>query len=259
MDADFSKVQPNDQNNAQNELWDIEWLKQRREYFLTQLSQLSFHRHMEILLSPTISRLDIAHENLQRIALKSHANGNGWPIGAVMLEDPTRKPKPKVDGIVSEITGIDGKSLNYSYFRKSGQVFIARSLFEEYGFPASILPDRRIRQTTELLKYVIAYYKECKLPVDEPIRIDVTYSGFRGNDISYGLGRDLILRKVSEENECPLSLTASISEIEPRLAEFVDALTRDFFILFDRFSVSFDAVEDLVADTAQKIIREVSY
>ena len=259
MDADFSKVQPNDQNNAPNELWDIEWLKQRREYCFTQLSQLSFHRHMEILLSPTISHLEITPEDLLDISEKSQIMASGMPIGVVMRGVPTLKPKVKSDGLLSEIAGYERKSYHYSYFRKSGQIFIARSLFEEHGFPTSVLPDIRIKETTELLKYVINYYTRCKLPVDEPIRIDVTYSGFRGNDISYGLGRDLILRKVSEENECPLSLTASISEIEPRLAEFVDALTRDFFILFDRFSVSFDAVEDLVADTAQKIIREVSY
>lgn len=228
-------------------LWDETWLKTQRNHAKEKLESLGINRKMEALISPMNSNLNIPQTTLLDIADESQIQTFGWPIGLVFKYVPGFKPTPKADGIISEIAeNPNSQSYDFTYFKKNGQIFILKSLFEEKNFKNSIIPDVRIKRTTELLLYISRFYSRCDLPVDEKIKIDIKYSGLDKNKIdfaNYGFSR---VQRISNENECNSEIITSISEIENKLPELVAELLQNLFVLFDFYKSEFENVKSIV-------------
>ena len=187
------------------------------------------------------------------IADKSQIEATDWPIGLVFIHNPKLKPLPKSDGILSEIYGIENHSYDYSYFKKNGQLFISKNPFEVHiGLPESIIPDERIKRTTEVLLYILRFYSSCKLPVNEKIEIEIKYTGLLNNTISYWPNGNPLRPTKSSENECVLKIVTSISDIEARLSEIVQELVNGLLVLFDFFKFDFEHVNSIVNDFVKR-------
>jgi len=189
----------------QQPLWDETWLKEKRKYVAEIYEKSSFKRNMEILISPVSYNLNITQNELLDITDESQIETFGWPIGIVYKNVPELKPIAKSDGILSVVYGLEtNKSLDYSYFKKNGQIYISKNLFEDHSFPTSIIPDARVRRTTEIFLYILRFYSRCKLPVDERIEVEIKYSGLLNNTISFGTNGYPVRQKISSENEWSL-------------------------------------------------------
>lgn len=228
-------------------IWNEDWLDEQRKYATAKLKSFGITRGMEILVSPLRYNLNISQNNLLDYADFSQIDTFGWPIGVVFKNVPELKPKPKTDGIISEIDENPvSQSYDFSYFKKNGQIFITKSLFEENNFKDSIIPDVRIRRTTELLLFISRFFSKCDFPVNENIKINVKYFGLRNNKINFanrGLSR---IEKISHENESSSEITTTISEIEKNLPELVKSLVMNLFVLFDFYEPEFEYLKSIV-------------
>ncbi len=241
-------ISPKKQESSIN-LWDENWLETKRKYIIEKLTELSFKRSMEILISPVRSTLNLSQKEIIKIADESQIMTFGWPIGIIYPYVIGLKPLSKSDGVLSEINGLEtNPSYDFSYFKKNSQIFIAKSLFEDPNFPDSIIQDARIRRTTEILLYVSRYYSRCKLLTNELIEIEINYNGLAGNKIHGQSFRPL----KTTENECSIKIKTSLSEIERRLPELVFDFVNELFNLFDFHDVNIEYVRHLVNEYVEK-------
>lgn len=229
-------------------LWDESWLEVQRNYVSEKFKKLGMKQQMEVLVSPVRFNLNIPQETLLDIADESQIETFGWPIGVVFKNVPELKPIPKTDGIISEVNANPvGNSFDFTYFKKNGQIYISRSLFEENNFKDSIIPEVRIKKTTELLLYVSRYYSRCDLPENVKIRINIKYLGLSENRINFAGGAfPPRILKVSNENESISELITSISEIEKKLPELVSEILHNLFILFDFYEPEIGYLKSIV-------------
>ena len=227
--------------------WDKDWLKAKRVHVSQRLAENNFKRQMEILVSPYNSTLNLTQNELLKIADDSQIMTFGWPIGIIFPNEYGLKPVPKSDGILSEIIPDERKhSFDYSYFKKNGQIFIAKSLFEDPHYPDSIIQDARIKRTTELLLYISRYYSRCNLPENEKITLEVKYQGLKNNQISFAPHGRSFRPLQTSENESYVKIETSLSEIERRLPELVLNLVNGLFNLFDFHEVNIEYVNVIV-------------
>lgn len=234
-------------------LWDENWLESKRQYVSEKLAELSYKRSMEILISPIRLNLNLSQNEIVKIADESQIITFGWPIGIIFRYESGLKPFSKSDGVLSEVNELKtNPSYDYSYFKKNGQIFIAKSLFEDPNFPDSIIQDARIRRTTEILLYVSRYYSRCKLLPNELIEIEIKYNGLANNQISFApQGQSLRLLKTTED-ECSTKIKTSLSDIERRLPELVFDFVNGLFNLFDFHEVNIEYVRHLVNEYVEK-------
>lgn len=240
-------------SKQQQPLWDEKWLIDKRNYVAEKYEKLEFKRNMEIFSSPTNFKLNISQNELLDITDESQIQTFGWPIGIIYKDIPNLKPIAKSDGILSEVYGLEtNPSYDYSYFKKNGQIYISKSLFEEHSFKESIIPDARVRRTTEILLYILRFYSRCKLPVNERIEIEIKYTGLLNNTISFGANGFPRQPQISSENECDIKIYTTLSDIEKRLPELVQEFTNGLLVLFDFFELNFVHINSIVDDFVEK-------
>ncbi len=228
-------------------IWNEKWLEEQRNYVTGKLTVLGITRKMEILVSPIKYNLNIPQSTLLDYADFSQIDTFGWPIGVVFKNVPELKPKPKTDGIISEIDKNPvGQSYDYSYYKKNGQIFITKSLFEDNNYRDSIIPEVRIKRTTELLLFISRFYTKCPHPLNQEIKISVKYFGLKNNKINLANRGILRIPKVSKENESSVEIITTISEIENRLPELVMSLVMNLFVLFDFYEPGFEYLKSIV-------------
>lgn len=245
-------ISPKREENIIN-LWDKNWLESKRKYAFGKIAELDFKRNMEILISPVRSKLNLSQNEIVKIADESQIMTFGWPIGIIYRYESGLKPFSKSDGVLSEINGLKANpSFDYSYFKKNGQIYIAKSIFEDPHYPDSIIQDARIRRTTEILLYASRYYSRCKLLPNELIEIEIKYNGLSNNKISFAPNGESLRPQKTTENECSIIIKTSLSEIERKLPELVLEFVNGLFNLFDFHEVNIEYVRHLVNEYVEK-------
>lgn len=228
-------------------LWEDSWVNEQKSHAQKRLSELGFQRYMEIKISPTTPLLNISQNSLLDIADESQIEAFGWPIALVFKNVIENKPIPKNDGIISEVVGnVNGTSYDFTYFRKNGQIFIFKSLFEDHNFKDLLIPEARIKRTTELLLYLVRFYSRCNLPKKEPINIQIEYSGILNNRLHLISGRFLRTPEACIENDSISEITTNCLEIESELPRIVDTLVNRLFVLFGFYKPDFGFVKSIV-------------
>jgi hypothetical protein len=229
-------------------LWDETWLEKQRIHVMENFQKTGSNQQMEALISPIDSSLNISQMELLEIADHSQIQTFGWPIAIVFRDIPILKPVSKVDGIVSEVKGnVSGLTYGFSYFKKNGQIFISKSLYEDRNYPKFIIPDVRIKRMTELIMFVSRFYSRCNLSGNEKIKITVKYSGLLNSSINFVNGGILRTNQmISKENESISEIITSISEIETKLPELVGNLLDGLFVLFDFYNPTAEYIKSIV-------------
>lgn len=241
-------------------IWDDTWLELQRKYVIERLNILSLNSYVEISISPINESLNLNQSSLLEIADKSQIMTFGWPIAVIFNDSSEYKPTPKSDGIVSDVlreaNGYFGKSFDFTYFRKNGQIFITKNIFEDSKFPNTIIPSVRISRTTEILMYVAKYYNYCKLSTDTSINITIKYHGLKERTISFGGYSPLISLGIrqSKENDCVSEITTSLREIESKLPDLVNKILEPLFVLFDFYQID----KNFLFQEVNKFIQETN-
>ena len=226
--------------------WNEDWLQEKREYVNRKLEVLEINRQMEILISPVNKHISLSQNKLQEIANESQIDTLGWPIAPIIPHVPEFGPKPKVDGVVSEIFRKQGElSFDFSYFLKDGKIFLSKSLFEEHHFKSSIIVPIRVKRTTEILIYTLRYFYKCGLQPDDLIEIEIKYNGIKNNNISFGSEGVAMRNYICSENESYSSIKETLGNIESNVIELVYELTNQLFVLFDFFNYSKERIESI--------------
>ncbi len=96
-----------------------------------------------VLVSPLSNSLNLKQNILLEIADVSQITNTGWPLGVIFNDSSDLKPIPKTDGLLSEVyrgkENMLGKSYDFSYFKKSGQIFITTVFQEDYSDKNTII------------------------------------------------------------------------------------------------------------------------
>lgn len=237
-------------------LWEDSWLKEQQKRAQQKLNELGFKRHLQIKISPSTPLINLVQSSILDIADESQIEAFGWPIAVVFKNIPEFKPIPKNDGIISEVVGsVNGTSYDFTYFKKNGQIFITKSLFEDPNFKDLIIPEARIKRTTELLLYLVRYYSRCNLPKMEPVNIQIRYTGILNNQLHLINGRFIRTPEACTENDSISEITTNCLEIETQLPEVVEKLLKELFILFGFFTPDFGYVKSIVDQFVSETTR----
>jgi hypothetical protein len=240
-------------------IWDKEWIEAQRLHTMISFKMIDCKRQMEILISTINTQLNISQPELLEVADYAQIDTFGWPIAIVFKDVPKLKPIPKSDGIISEIHGdVSGKTYDFSYFRKNGQIFLAKSIYEDRYSPKSIIPDVRLKRMTELLMFISRFYTKCNLGVNERLKISVKYTGLLDSSIGHQDGGiPLYYARTSKEDISNTEIITSISEIETKLPELVNELLNGLFVLFDYYSLNLEyvklKVDEFVSETTRRM------
>lgn len=222
------------------------WIEEQQKIIKDKYSSTGNKREMQIAISPLNTNLYISQNELLDITDKAQVMTFGWPIGITFRDVPELKPIPKADGIISEISNLENrKSFDYSYFKKNGQIFIAKSLFEEEYYPNSIIPEVRIKRTTEILLYISRFYSLCNVKPSTRIKLEIKYLGLLDNTISFGNQGQPFRPKKSTENEVFTTIITSLSEIESNLPSLVKKLVDELFVIFDFYELELGYISEI--------------
>jgi len=226
--------------------WDEEWISEHQSIAFTGLKKYTGNRFMEILMTLRDLKLDIPQGELLHATENAMIHTIGWPIGVVL--DNINRPKPKTDGIVTEINFKE----HYDYWalKKDGTFYLLRSLFEdiyEQG-QGCVFFDTRIVQITEALLYAVRLYSNLKVPIDTRILIRIRHGGLEDNILTAGGERQfaVIFPRKSTEDEVCTQVETTIERIEPDLVDLVQKFIQPLFVVFEFFEIDRKVLEDIV-------------
>lgn len=148
---------------------------------------------------------------------------------------------------VIDITERD--TFDYWTWRRNGDFYILKSLFEDQQEPTKLFFDTRIVRTTELFLYCARMYAKLGADPTHEISIQTTYGGLRGRTIdAVGSWRLIRPYQPCAENEVTANTTTTLEKIEVDLASLVKELLAPVFVLFDFFSIDDNIYEEIVND-----------
>lgn len=228
-------------------VWDDEWLKQQWTAAREGLQAIGRTGFMELraaLHPPKISR---TQAELNDAAREAPIRTFGWPIGVYLHGDEDR-PRPRADGIVATIqSNFDGPAFDYWAIRRNGDLYLAKSLFEDKRRAGEIFFNTRIVRVTEAILYCLRLYG--LLGVDRASRISlaVRHGGLKGRRLaSSNPSRDLRVRASAEEDEVGTEIQGTLDEIEAALVSKVKEIVAPLFMLFDFFELTDPVYEEIV-------------
>ncbi len=186
----------------------------------------------------------------------------GWPIG-IVFPDQERKPRPRPDGIVTDVVVRHSDYYNYLtydnwYLKKNGEVYLLRSLFEDSRKPGSIFADTRIIRITEALLHYSQLYEGLDVAGTVEVNVGISHGGLKNRVIraanpardSGSLGRHL-----TTEDYVDSLVRVPLSNIRGTLVDRVEELAEPLFVLFDFFQPPDQVYEDIVGNFVEDRVR----
>lgn len=226
--------------------WDEEWLEQHRTVASAGLKNLGKSGWMEVRFALSNSKPHRTQRELYDAAEKAQIHTFGWPIG-VVLTGSEQRPRSRVDGIVAEIAQEDRSSYDYWAFRRNGDFYLFKSLFEDERRPGSIFFNTRIVRTTETLLYCVRLYTRLGVHDTAVVNVGIRHGGLQDRVLTASASwRSLYEKFSTTEAEVYSEVQASLTGIESRLVEFVKDLTQPLFMIFDFFELSDQVYADIV-------------
>ena len=225
--------------------WDNEWINEHQAIALSSLKQKGRNAFMEIRMVLPESNLNISQGELLKNAEKATINTFGWPIGVVLNRRDEYRPRPRTDGIVTNID--TGVHYDYWTIRKDGAFYLLKSLFEDTRNSDVIFFDTRIVRITETLLYAVRFYSSLEIPPNSRIMIGIKHSGLKNRFlVSANPARDFRVEHKSSEDEVYTEIDTTIEGIESNLVDNVEEFTKQLFVIFDYFELNKTVLEEIV-------------
>lgn len=227
--------------------WDKNWISTNQDTAFLGLKKSGKSGFMEIRMTLLNLKPNIAQGELLRIADQAQIHTFGWPLGVVLRDSEEYRPRPKTDGIITEID-IKDSSYDYWTIRRDGTFYLLRTLFEDMHKSGHIFFNTRIVRITEVLLYSVRLYSGFKVPPDSPILIGIRHGGLKERGLSAAGERNLFFHNPSKskEDEVYTEVETTSEKIESDLVDLVQRFTQPLFVIFDFFKVNGKVLEDIV-------------
>lgn len=225
--------------------WDKEWISEHRNLALLGLKRYGKSGFMEIRMTSPGSELNVAQEELLRVAERAQISTFGWALGIVTNIIEGSYPRPRPDGIVAEIE-VPESSYDYWTIRRDGTFYLLKSLFENERKPGHIFLKSRIFRITETLLYCVRLYSSLKVDPNSPILIGIRHGGLEDQILTDLGGWDLPYKRICKEDEVDTEHETTLAQIEPNLVDLVQTFTERLFVLFNFFKLDRKPLENIV-------------
>lgn len=227
--------------------WDDEWINSQRELARPAFEAYAGSGFMEVncvLLPPKIHKTQL---ELSEAARESAIHTFGWPI-AIYLENADDRPRPRADGIFANVQG-EGH-FDYWAWRKNGDFFLFKSIFEDERDITKLFFDTRIVRVTETLLYLARQYTRLEIRPDQEMVIKIAHGGFARRTIGASNPARIMMREnaPAQEDFIESEIQVTVGNIENRLVELVRELTAPLFLMFDFFELDQNIYEKIVND-----------
>lgn len=189
--------------------------------------------------------------DLNRAAEAAPIHTFGWPI-ALYLTREEHRPRPRADGVVSEVMADKKESYDFWALRRNGDFYWRGSLFEDGRRPGDLFFDTRIIRVTEALLYCGRLYSALGLDPQRVVTITVRHVGLKGRRLSSANSQRLITaRDVAHENESAVSFSVRLDQLESELVPLVKSVVAPMLALFDFAEIGDPIYEELVNNFVQ--------
>ncbi|MEK6564576.1 MAG: hypothetical protein AABZ65_06080 [Candidatus Omnitrophota bacterium] len=230
---------------VQETAWDEEWIRYHKDIASAQLKKSNKSGFMEVQMVVPDTILNISQNELLRVADEATIHTFGWPIGVVLNNNDSYRPRPKTDGIVADID--TGDHYDYWTIRKDGAFYLLKSLFEDARKPGHLFFNTRIVRITETLLYAVRLYTGLNVAQNSRIVIKIKHGGLKDRLlVSSSFSRELSWDRKSIEDEASTEIDTTIEKLESGLPDHVEAFIKPLFVLFDYFDLSRNVLEDIV-------------
>lgn len=225
--------------------WDREWISEHQSLAFSGLKRYGKSGFMEIRMTLPGSELNVAQEELLRVAERAQISTFGWALGIVANIEEGH-PRPRTDGIVAEIELTDRSSYDYWTIRRDGTFYLLKNLFENKREQEHIFLKSRIYRITETLLYCVRLYSSLKVGPDSPILIGIRHGGLKDRILTDLREWDLPYKRICKEDEVDTEVKTTLARIEPDLVDLVQTFTEPLFVLFDFFKLDRKPLENIV-------------
>ncbi len=225
----------NTNENISNRIWDNEWIKKNRETAKSGLKNSDIPGATEIIFALHIPKIDISPQVLNEAARNSIIKTFGWPIGVYLDVDPESRPKPRSDGIWTEVKDTGRKTYDYWAIKRNGDFYSLVSFFEDRREPESLFIDTRIIRATEALLYCARLYSKLAVNQIEEIQFKLRFIGLKDRILTFANPnqRHSFNEKKCFEDSFESEISTTFQNIESNLVILVKQLLNPLFNLFD--------------------------
>lgn len=185
----------------------------------------------------------------------------GWPIGVTLDGRDEYRPRPTADGIIADISLRNDamKRTSYDLWKlfHDGRFYTIISLFEDERSPNTIFFDTRTIRVTEALMFLVRLYRRLDASDTDEITVNIRHGGLANRTLGAADPFRSMMRdgRTTSENEVQAGFTATVSELETNLVDYVKKIVQPLFVVFDFFEVNDGALADLVENfVAGKVV-----
>ena len=229
---------------------DVEWVGTHRETASRQMAKAGIKTYMEVSFGISAPKPDHIPSALLSAASDSRIQTFGWPIGVILPGAPEHKPRPRSDGIVTEVNvGSDFPDRHYDYWalRRNGDYYLRKSLFEDQRDPEAIFFNTRIVRNTELLLYAIGLYDRLGIDPSTSFVLELGYGGLHGRVLRSSTPERYVSGpRVCSQDHITTSYTGRLQDVEGNLTNIVKHLTAPMLGLFDFFELDDSIYQQIV-------------
>lgn len=239
--------------NVERQLGDSEWSSELRDKGIAGLAGVERSGYMEVIaqLRPAGSW---SQPHLLDAVRDSEVHTFGWPIGVTLENRDEYRPYPTADGIFAEIAisndGMGRTSYDLWKLFRDGRFYTILSLFEDERRPNTIFFDTRTIRVTEALLFLVRLYRRLEASDTDEITVHVRHGGLANRTLSAADPFRIMTRdgRTTSENEVQTGVTATVSDLETNLVDYVKQIVQPLFVLFDFFQPS-DGIVDQIVDS----------
>lgn len=183
---------------------------------------------------------------LNKAAQSAPIHTFGWPIALYVTREGLR-PRPRADGMVSEVISDRKASYDYWALRRNGDFYWRGSFFEDERRPGDLFFDTRIVRVTESLLYCGRLYAALEQDRQRVVTVTVRHVGLKGRRLSSAnANRSINSRDISHENESAVSFSVRLEQLEADLVPLVKSIVAPMLALFDFFELNDQIYEEIV-------------
>ncbi len=227
--------------------WDEVWIETHRKIAWEGLKSTGKKGFLEIRFALDHPKPNKSQHELLKAAQEAPISTFGWPIGVYLSTDDFR-PKPKADGIVAEISVANERRVTFDYWslRKTGDLYLLKTIFEDDQEPDKIYFNTRIIRVTEAILYCARLYNLLGIDPTVHVNIAIRHGGLKGRVLTAIGGRRVFDWGKCSEDEAEFEVHSSISGLESNLVDLVKQITSPLFVLFDFTEFNDSIYQDIV-------------
>lgn len=227
--------------------WDTDWVEAQRAIAIPQLEATGQRGYLEARVALGPPKTSKNQTELDEAARTSTIQTFGWPIGVYLGNRDEYRPRPRADGIVATVGGPDLGTFDYWAWRRNGDFYLLKTIFEDRRDPTQLFFDTRIVRATELLLYCARFYARLEVDQTTPVHVALRHGGLRGRTIGAAGHRRLLRpRAPAYEDQVETIIETTLEGLESDLPALVKSLVAPVLVLFDFFELGDDTYNELV-------------